>query len=82
MTGAAATVVSRGTLFGVFALVLGAVAGWFSGTTGTVAPTIADRNVGRRSCREIAGGAEDITEAAIVDALSLAEAAADAAASI
>ena len=40
MTGAAATVVSRGTLFGVFALVLGAVAGWFSGTTGTVAPTI------------------------------------------
>jgi hypothetical protein len=54
MTGAAATVVSRGTLFGVFALVLGAVAGWFSGTTGTVAPTIADRNVGRRSWREIA----------------------------
>jgi hypothetical protein len=35
---AAATVVSRGALFGFFALVLGAVAAWFGGSAGTVTP--------------------------------------------
>lgn len=36
----AARVVSRGALFGFFALLLGAVAAWFGGRMGTVSPTI------------------------------------------
>ena len=36
----AARVVSRGALFGFFALLLGAVAAWFGGRMGTVEPTI------------------------------------------
>ena len=35
-----AKVVSRGALFGFFALVLGAIAAWFGGRSGTVPPTI------------------------------------------
>ena len=35
-----AKVVSRGALFGFFALVLGAIAAWFGGRSGTVIPTI------------------------------------------
>jgi hypothetical protein len=35
-----AKVVSRGALFGFFALVLGAIAAWFGGRAGTVVPTI------------------------------------------
>jgi hypothetical protein len=36
----AARVVSRGALFGFFALLLGAAAAWFGGRTGTVSPTL------------------------------------------
>lgn len=36
----AATVVSRGALFGFLALVLGALAGWFGGRSGEVKPTL------------------------------------------
>jgi hypothetical protein len=36
---AAASVVSRGALFGFIALVLGALAGWVGGRAGTVPPT-------------------------------------------
>lgn len=36
----AAAVVSRGALFGFFALLLGAVAGWLGGSAGTVAPAM------------------------------------------
>jgi hypothetical protein len=35
-----AKVVSRGALLGVFALVLGAVAAWLGGRSGTVIPTV------------------------------------------
>lgn len=35
-----AKIVSRGALFGFFALVLGAIAAWFGGRSGTVIPTI------------------------------------------
>lgn len=35
-----AKVVSRGALFGFFALVLGAIAAWFGGRSGTVPPTV------------------------------------------
>jgi hypothetical protein len=37
---ATADAVSRGALFGAIALILGAVAGWFGGRSGTVAPTL------------------------------------------
>ena len=39
---AAARVVSRGALFGFFALALGAVAAWFGGRAGAVYPTLTD----------------------------------------
>ena len=39
---AAASVVSRGALFGFFALALGAVAAWFGGRAGAVYPTLTD----------------------------------------
>jgi hypothetical protein len=39
---AAARVVSRGALFGFFALALGAVAAWFGGRSGAVYPTLTD----------------------------------------
>jgi hypothetical protein len=35
-------VVSRGALFGFFALALGAVAAWFGGRAGAVYPTLTD----------------------------------------
>jgi hypothetical protein len=38
----AARVVSRGALFGFFALALGAVAAWFGGRAGAVYPTLTD----------------------------------------
>ena len=38
----AARVVSRGALFGFFALALGAVAAWFGGRSGAVYPTLTD----------------------------------------
>ena len=38
----AATVVSRGALFGFVALLLGALAGWFSGRSGEVKPTLTE----------------------------------------
>jgi hypothetical protein len=37
---AAATATSRGALFGVFALILGAIAAWFGGRLGAVDPTL------------------------------------------
>ena len=40
---ATATVVSRGSLFGFVALVLGALAGWFGGRSGVVEPTLTVR---------------------------------------
>ena len=40
----AATVVSRGALFGFLALVLGALAGWFGGRSGEVKPTLTGTN--------------------------------------
>jgi hypothetical protein len=47
-----AKAVSRGALFGAFALVLGAVAAWFGGRAGAVDPTVMSgvlrANVGRR----------------------------------
>ena len=39
---AAARVVSRGALFGFFALALGALAAWFGGRVGAVYPTLTD----------------------------------------
>ena len=45
---AAARVVSRGALFGFFALALGALAAWFGGRAGAVYPTLTDlRLLGR-----------------------------------
>ena len=45
----AATVVSRGALFGFFALALGAVAAWFGGRAGAVYPTLTNLTLpGRR----------------------------------
>ena len=45
----AATVVSRGALFGFFALAFGAVAAWFGGRAGAVYPTLTDLTLlGRR----------------------------------
>ena len=45
---AAAKVVSRGALFGFFALALGALAAWFGGRAGAVYPTLTDlRLLGR-----------------------------------
>ncbi|MDX7951365.1 PhnA-like protein [Lichenihabitans sp. Uapishka_5] len=41
----AATVVSRGALFGFLALVLGALAGWFGGRSGEVKPTFTGTEV-------------------------------------
>jgi hypothetical protein len=41
----AAKAVSRGALFGSLALILGALAGWFGGQTGTVEPTLTDRRL-------------------------------------
>jgi hypothetical protein len=49
---AAARVVSRGALFGFFALALGAVAAWFGGRAGAVYPTLTDLTLlgrGRRA---------------------------------
>ncbi|WP_246728448.1 PhnA-like protein [Microvirga terricola] len=39
---AAAQAVARGALFGSLALIVGALAGWFGGRTGTVRPTLAE----------------------------------------
>jgi len=39
------TAVSRGALFGFFALVLGAIAAWFGGGSGTVPPTVSAMGV-------------------------------------
>jgi len=41
----AAKGVSRGALFGSLALILGALAGWFGGRTGTVYPTLTDEHL-------------------------------------
>lgn len=41
----AAKGVSRGALFGSLALILGALAGWFGGRTGTVYPTLTDERL-------------------------------------
>jgi hypothetical protein len=48
---AAARVVSRGALFGFFALALGAVAAWFGGRAGAVYPTLTDLALLGRSRR-------------------------------
>jgi phosphotransacetylase len=42
---ATAKVVSRGALFGFFALVLGAIAAWFGGGSGAVPPTVSAMGV-------------------------------------
>lgn len=50
-----ATVVSRGALFGFFAMVLAAIAAWFGGRSGTVPPTLSERvaaELSRRPARQ------------------------------
>ena len=37
---ATASAVSKGSLFGAIALILGAIAGWFGGRAGTIVPTL------------------------------------------
>ena len=50
--------VSRGALFGSLALILGAIAGWFGGRTGTVYPTLTDLNLASAAHTSSAPGVE------------------------
>ena len=53
----AAKAVSRGALFGSLALILGALAGWFGGRTGTVFPTLTDERLASNAHRATSGTA-------------------------
>lgn len=50
---AAAKLISRGALFGFIALVLGAIAAWFGGHAGTVAPTLIEAGLPRSARRRL-----------------------------
>ncbi len=53
----AARVVSRGALFGFFALLLGAAAAWFGGRMGAVDPTVTSNYMRARLGRQTTGAA-------------------------